>query len=223
MRDHHHQRRGGEQREAADDLVEQPFHHDVPIGDRAVEHVEHRHAADIGIGARPETQLVAMRRQADVDRQHPELLEHLQDAVFGRDRQREDHKIDAGAAREFDEIVDGAELLQAAAGGGCAVVAAVVEHADHAHVAVRLRAQRTDQAFAGSPPPTMTVRRVSRPSRIQRAPARRAPAATRAARSGRSRRSSRTRRGRTPPSFPKNDTAVASRNTIDQAETSRAI
>ncbi len=106
-----HDRRRRQQQQAADDLVEQPFHHHVPVGDRLVEDVEHRDVADIRIGARPETQLVRMRRQPDVDRQHPELLEHLQDAALGRDRQREDHQVDAGAARELDQLVDGAELL----------------------------------------------------------------------------------------------------------------
>ena len=145
--DRHHGERG-EQCEAADDLVEQPFHHDVPVGDRAVEHVEHRHRADVGVGARAEPQLVGVRREADVDRQHPELLEHLQDARLGRDRQREDHEVDAGAAREFDEVVDRAELLQAGAGGGRAVVAAVVEHADQAHVRLALALQRGDEMLA---------------------------------------------------------------------------
>ena len=89
-----------------------------------------------------------MRREADVDRQHPELLEHLQDARLGRDRQREDHEVDAGAAREFDEVVDRAELLQAGAGGGRAVVAAVVEHADKAHIRLALALQRGDEMLA---------------------------------------------------------------------------
>ena len=84
--------------------------HDVPVGDRLVEHVEHRRLADIGIGARPKAQPVGVRGEADVDRQHPELAQHLQDALLGGDRQREDHEIDAGRAREFDEIVDVAEL-----------------------------------------------------------------------------------------------------------------
>ena len=98
--------------------------------------------ADVGIGARAEAQLVGVRREADVDRQHPELLQHLQDAALGRDRQREDHEIDAGAAREFDEIVDACRACgRPAHDGRRAVVAAVVEHADDADVGVALRAR----------------------------------------------------------------------------------
>ena len=168
MRDEQHQRRQrAAAAAAADDLVEQPFHHHVPVGDRLVEHVEHRDVADIGIGARPEAQLVGMRREPDVDRQHPQLLQHLQDARLGRDRQREDHEVDAGAAREFDEVVDRAELGEPAHDVGRAVVAAVVEHADHADVGVALRLERLDQRSPRSPPPTTMVRRSSRPSRVQ--------------------------------------------------------
>ena len=133
---------------SADDLVEQPFHHDVPIGDRAVENVEHRHVADIGIGAGTEPQLVGVRGEPDIDRQHPELFQHLQDAAFRRDRQREDHEIDAGLAGEFDEIVDGAELGHAFAHRRRALVAAIVEGADNVHVGIALAGHRRDQRFA---------------------------------------------------------------------------
>ncbi len=90
-----------------------------------------------------------MRREADIDGEHPQLLQHLQDAAFGRDRQREDHEIDAGLARELDKVVDRAELLQAGARGRRAIVAAVVEHADEAHVGVGLTLERGDQMLAG--------------------------------------------------------------------------
>ena len=145
--DQHH-RRGRDQHQRADDLVEQPFHHDVPVRDRLVEHVEHRDVADVGVGARAEAQLVGMCRQADVDRQHPQLLQHLQDARFRRDRQREDHQVDAGAAREFDQIVDRAELEKPGHHIGRAFVAAIVERADDADVTVALRRDRVDQRSA---------------------------------------------------------------------------
>jgi hypothetical protein len=89
-----------------------------------------------------------VRGQPDIDRQHPQLLEHLQDTALGRDRQREDHEIDARGAGEFDEIVDGAELGHARASGRAAVVVAVVEGADDMHVGVALRGERADQRFA---------------------------------------------------------------------------
>src|SRR5882724_3739440 len=50
-RDQRHQRRGQKQDDAADQMVEQPLHHQVPVGDRRLEHVEGRNLAEIGIGA----------------------------------------------------------------------------------------------------------------------------------------------------------------------------
>ena len=137
------------QRQAADDFVEQIFHHHVPVGDRPVEHVEHRHVAEIGVGAGAEAQLVGMRREPDIDRQHPKLLEHLQDAAFGHDRQREDHEIDAGPPRELDQIVHRAELARSGDRLRRTVVAAVVEQADHADVGIALIPHRLGQRFAG--------------------------------------------------------------------------
>ena len=73
----------------------------VPVGDRLVGDVDERHVADIGIGARPEPELVAVRRQADIDRQHPQLLEQLEQAPLGRDRQRHDEEIEPRVPREL--------------------------------------------------------------------------------------------------------------------------
>ena len=129
-------------------MVEQPFHHQVPIGDRRLEHVERRHLAEIGIGAGAEAQLVGMRRQADIDRQHPQLLQHFEDARLGRDRQRKEHEVDAGAAGEFDDVVDLAEFGAAGAGIQRAAVVAVVEHAEHGNVGVVLGLQRFDELLA---------------------------------------------------------------------------
>jgi len=50
--------------------------------------------------------------EPDVDREHLEFLEHLQDARFSRDRQRHDHEVDACAPRDLDQIVDGPELRE---------------------------------------------------------------------------------------------------------------
>ena len=90
-----------------------------------------------------------MGGEADIDRQHPELLEHLQDAALGGDRQRENHKIDARPPREFDEIVDGTELARAVGSVRRAVLAAVVEQSDHANVGIALFADRSRQCLAG--------------------------------------------------------------------------
>ena len=132
----------------ADDVVEQPFHHQVPVGDRRLEHIERRHLAEIGIGAGTEAQLVGVGGQADVDRQHPQLLQHFEDARLRRNRQREQHEVDAGAAGEFDDVVDLAELRAAGAGIQRAVVVAVVEHAEHIDVGIVLGLERLDQLLA---------------------------------------------------------------------------
>ena len=92
-----------------------------------------------------------MRGKPDVDRQHPELFEHLQDAALGRDRQRKDHEIDAGPPRELYEVIDGAELARAVCALRRTFVAAVVEHSDHAHIGIALLPQRLDQRLAGRP------------------------------------------------------------------------
>jgi hypothetical protein len=85
-----------------------------------------------------------MRREADVDRQHPELGQHLQDAAFGRDRQSEDDEVELGVARVGDEIVHVAELGIAGDDVGGPVVVAVVEHADEADAAGGLRLDRAE-------------------------------------------------------------------------------
>src|SRR5271155_4301508 len=47
--DQQHDRYRANQRQRADDLIEQPFHHDVPVRDRPVKNIEHWDVADIGI------------------------------------------------------------------------------------------------------------------------------------------------------------------------------
>ena len=96
-----------------------------------------------------EAQAAHMRGEADVDRQHPELAHHLQEPFFGRDRQRDEQQVDARAAREFHEIVDGAEFGHAAGGGRRAVIGAVVEQAADVQIGVLLCAQGVDQGGAG--------------------------------------------------------------------------
>ena len=147
-RDQRHHRQRQQQDAGADDVVEQPLHHQVPVGDRRLEHVERRHLAEIGIGAGTEAQLVGVGGQADIDRQHPQLLQHFENPRLRRNRQREQHEIDAGAAGEFDDVVDLAEFRAAGAGVERAVVVAVVEHAEHVDVGIVLALERLDQLFA---------------------------------------------------------------------------
>ena len=94
-------------------------------------------------------QLVGVGGEADVERQHPQFLQHLQDAVLRRDRQREDHQIDARAAAELDQVVDAAELGLAGAFGAGAVVTAVVEQADDLDAGILLPMQFFDHVRAG--------------------------------------------------------------------------
>ena len=224
-RDQRHHRQRQQQADAADHAVEQPFHHQVPVGDRRLEHVERRHLAEIGIGAGTEAQLVGVRGQADVDRQHPQLLQHFQDARLRRDRQREQHEVDAGAAGEFDDVVDLAEFRAAGAGIERAGVVAVVEHAEHVDVGIVLRLERLDQLLAvlvGADDDGAAVEPALRaPSR---APARAGTAARRPARRGRRRRTPTSQsRETSPPSLAKNDAPMNSRNTNAQDEIIRVI
>ena len=89
-----------------------------------------------------------MGRQVDVDRQHPQFLQHFENARLRRDRQREQHEVDAGAAGELDDVVDLAELWAAGAGIQRPIIVAVVEHAEHVDVGVRLLVERLDQLLA---------------------------------------------------------------------------
>ena len=141
QRDEQHDGCGADQRKRADDFVEQPFRHHVPVGDRLVENVDHRDVADIGIGARPKPQLVGVRGEADVDRQHPELFQHLQDAALGGNRQREDHQINPGVAGDLDQVVHRTKFLHALAACRAALIVAIVEYADDAHVGSRAARQ----------------------------------------------------------------------------------
>src|SRR5580704_8450345 len=147
-RDQRHHRQCRQQGQDADDVVEQPFHHQIPVGDRRLENIQCRHLAEIRIGARPEAQLVGMGGKPDVDRQDPQFLQHFENPRLRRNRQREQHEIDAGAAGEFDDIVDLAEFRAAGTGLECAIVVAVIEHAEHIDVRILLNPERLDQLFA---------------------------------------------------------------------------
>src|SRR5450631_809221 len=147
QRNQRHDRRGQQQNERADDMVEQPLHHQIPVGDRRLENIQRRHFAEIGVGAGAEAQLVGVGGKPDVHRQHPQLLQHFQNPRLRRNRQREQHKIDPGAAREFDDVVDLAEFRAAGAGIERAIVVAVVEHAEDIDIRIVLGVERLDQFF----------------------------------------------------------------------------
>src|ERR1700692_1542464 len=147
-RDQRHERRGREQDDGADDAVEQPLHHQIPVGDRRLENVEGRDLAEIGIGAGAEAQFVGVRGKPDVDRQNPQLLQHFENPRLRRNRQREQHEVDAGAPGKFDDIVDLAEFRAAGTGLERAIVVAVVEHTEDIDVRIVLVLERLDQLFA---------------------------------------------------------------------------
>ena len=89
-----------------------------------------------------------MGRQANVDRQHPQLLEHAENPRLGRNGQREQHQIDTCAARKLDDIVDLAELGNARTAIHDAVVMAIVEHAEHIDVGIVLGFERLHELLA---------------------------------------------------------------------------
>src|ERR1700694_5461884 len=147
-RDQCHERRGEQQNEGADDVVEQPLHHQVPVGDRRLENIEGWDLAEIGIGAGTEAQLVGVGGKPDVYRQHPQFFQHLENPRLRRNRQREQHQVDAGAAGKFDDIVDLAEFCAARAGFQRAIVVAVIEYAEDVDIRIVLGLERFDQFFA---------------------------------------------------------------------------
>ena len=102
----------------------------------------------IGIGARAEAQLVGVRGQPDIDRQHPQLLQHFQNSRLGRNRQGEQHEVDAGAPRKFHDVVHLAALGAAGAGVQRAAVIAVVEHAENIEIGILLDIEKLNQLFS---------------------------------------------------------------------------
>src|SRR6266404_1833002 len=145
QRHQRHQRARQQQNGGADEMVEQPLHHQIPIGDRRLEDIEGGDLAEIGIGAGTEAQLVGVSGKPDVDRQHPQFLQHVENPRLRRNRQREQHQVDAGAAGEFDDIVDLAEFWTAGAGIEGATVVAVIEHAEDLDIRIALGLERLDQ------------------------------------------------------------------------------
>ena len=99
-----HDRAEHDQRQNREEDVEHPFGDRIPVGNRLVENVEERHRSFIRIGARAKAQLVGMRRQPNIDRQHPQPAQQLQDALFCRQRQRHNQHVDARHAAKFHEF-----------------------------------------------------------------------------------------------------------------------
>ena len=128
-------------------MVKQPFHHQIPVGDRRFEHVQCWDFAEIGIRAGTEAQLVGMSRKPDLDGKYPQLLQHFENSRLRRDRQREQHEVDASASRQFQDVVDLAQLRTAGAGVHRAVIVAIVEYAEHSDIGIILGCKRPDELF----------------------------------------------------------------------------
>ena len=151
QRDQRHHRRQPQQGQRGDGLVEQPLDDDVPVGDRPVDDVDQRHGAGKGVDARAEAELGGLGRKADVDRQHPQLLDELEHARLGADGQGHDQHVDARAPAELHQRLEVAEVGIAGDRAAGPVDAAVVEHAADADVAVGIGVERLEQALAGGP------------------------------------------------------------------------
>ena len=85
--------------------------------------------------------------EPDIDRQHPKLRQHFEHALFSAERHRHDHQIDAGLARELDEVGNAAKLGHACHRLRRALVVAVVENAEQADVGAGALVDRLDQHF----------------------------------------------------------------------------
>ncbi len=90
-----------------------------------------------------------MRREPNVDRQNPELAQHLQQALFGGNRQGKDNEVYSRAAREFDEIVDRAELGKSRHNLGRALVRPVVENTENLQIGLKLLGELLQEAIGG--------------------------------------------------------------------------
>ena len=80
---------------------------------------------------RREMQLVHMRGEPDVDRQHPELAQHLQNALLGGDRQREDDEIDACRRENSRRSSTVPSLRNSPIVGRRAIVRPIIENAEN--------------------------------------------------------------------------------------------
>src|SRR5579875_1249958 len=149
--DERHHGRKQQKAERTDNPVEAMFDDEVPVRDRLLENIDERNRAGVGIGMGPELQLAHMRRKANIDGQDPQLAQHLQEPLLGRDRQREDDEIYACSAREFEKIVDRAELRKAGDDVRRTFVGAVVENAEDLQVGRRLRKKLLEQSIGRRP------------------------------------------------------------------------
>ena len=134
-----------DERQGGDDLVEHPLGDRAPVGDRLFQKVDHGDVADARVGARREAQLGGAGRQLHLGRQHGERAGDLDDALFGGDRQRDDDEVEARVAGEGDELLQAAETRIAGDDAIDAIVAAIVEHAGDADVAVDVDLELADE------------------------------------------------------------------------------
>src|SRR6185312_1169898 len=87
-----------------------------------------------------------MGAEPDVDGQHPELLQDLQQSGLGGQGKGNGEEIDPRAAGEVDELGDGPELAVGTDGRRRAAVVTIVEDADDVDIASIGGFQCLDQA-----------------------------------------------------------------------------
>ena len=85
----------------------------------------------------------------DVDRQNPELLYQLQDALLGRGRKRNDQHVDARQAGKLHQFGKSAKLWITCHHIRRALIAAIIENATDADVVVSLLFQCAHQILGG--------------------------------------------------------------------------
>src|SRR5690242_5633562 len=119
----------------------------IPVADRGLKYVEGWDLADIGIGTRTEAQFVRVRGEPYVHRKYPKFLEHLQNPCLCRNREREQHEVDAGPPGELKDVVHLSKLRPAGTGFQRTRVIAVIEHTENFDVGILLAFKRLDQLF----------------------------------------------------------------------------
>ena len=83
-------------------------------------------------------------------------------------RHGDDQKIDAHAAAKAGEFFKRAQLRDAGFAHPDLLILPIIEHAEYLHVVRRVCAKLAYKVVGVLPPPTITVRRTSRPANVSR-------------------------------------------------------
>ncbi len=99
------------------------------------------------IGLRSEFELGGLAGDADVDGEFPKPFQHLQQAVFGRQRDSDDNQVNAILAGVLRKLRNLAELLVFAHRFGAAHIESVIEDTDDLNVDIVRSLQGFDCVF----------------------------------------------------------------------------